>query len=101
MPLRLRRPLILTLFLMHAVAMMAALPPSGNPRCPPPPDGGTFTCRAVCKPFSHGSYCESNVTPPPPETSYCYQVRYIGAEVTTYTCHDGAYDQCCDVNARF
>ncbi|HEV7765614.1 MAG TPA: hypothetical protein VGQ76_11480 [Thermoanaerobaculia bacterium] len=73
----------------------------GDPRCPPPPDGGTLVCRARCEgggPF--GSYCQFSAQAQPTDTFYCYQVRYLG-DVWTTACHEDDYDRCCDVNAQY
>jgi hypothetical protein len=92
--------LALALVLFLSFALEAAIPPEGNPHCPPAPEGGSLACRTRCRSFALGSYCESNVEPPPPETSYCYQVRYDPFS-PVMSCHEGDYDQCCDKKARF
>ena len=86
--------------MLFSIAATAALPPSRNPRCPPPANGGSLSCGARCVPFYLGSHCDSNVEPRPPAVAYCYQVR-MEEETIDQMCHEGSYDACCDPDAVF
>ena len=101
MSLRRFRSLAIAWLLVPCLALHAGpgLRPA-NPRCPPSPEGGSLACGARCMSFYLGGYCDSNVEPRPPATAYCYQVKYIG-DLTTQSCHQGEYDQCCDPNAVY
>lgn len=100
MSLRRFRSLAVALLLLPSLALHAGPRPTPRGRCPPAPEGGSLACGARCMSFHLGSYCDSSVEPRPPATAYCYQVLYIG-DVTSQSCHDGEYDQCCDPNAVY
>jgi hypothetical protein len=95
------RTIVCFSLVLSCLAANAAVPPSKNSRCPPPPNGGSLSCGARCMTFHLGSYCDSTVEPKPSALAYCYQVRYEEQETSTQTCHEGSYDPCCDPDAVF